>query len=255
MNLRLSFACVLTALLASCAPQFMIAAQYGPITPTGDIGVTTGGGSGNQQNSLGDLGLDGAADTAALVGDFKWGSPHLTVGLQQSSWSGSGRLGEDYGGITAGTQVHSDADLGLYRGVCTFDLLPTDLVELGIGFGVSVVDLKAKTKDTGGTIDEKIDQVFPLPLLAARGGFRIWRIDVQAIVAGISGSTGGDNVTYFEGDLNGRFSIFGRPGETNGSIVLGWHRTHFNADYKDGNDDVEADLTFDGPYLGFQIGI
>jgi hypothetical protein len=179
--------------------------------------------------------------------------PHLVVAAQQSSWDGDGTLSADFGGITAGTPVSSEADLGLYRAALTFDLLPTDTVELGIGVGATYADLQLDV-DGGGT-SESIEGQFPVPLLAVRGGFRIWRIDLQALLAGLTWSSSGDEVSYFEGDLSGRLSIFGRPGGINATVILGWHRIDFDAEFEDSNNDVEADLTFDGPYVGLQIGI
>lgn len=253
MNLRLAVALVTAAGMSSCAPQMLIAADYGALDAQGDLGVTTGGGAGNSQNSLDDLGLDGDAGTLGIAADFKWGVPHLSLAAAQASWDGSGVLSASYGGITAGTQVDSQAELGLYRALLTFDVLPTDAFELGIGFGASVIDLDAEV--TGGGTRESTDQAFPIPLLALRGGLRVWRIDLQAVLAGLSAKVDGDEATYFETDFSGRFALFGEHGDLNGSLVLGWRRFDLEAEYDDGGDHVNADLELDGPYFGLQIGI
>jgi hypothetical protein len=183
----------------------------------------------------------------------------LTVTTHSSSWEGDGTLEADFGGLTAATDVTTELDLALHRAVLTFDVAPTDLIEVGLGFGVSVIDLEATVTEREalipGDVRESVDEVLPVPLLAARVGGRLWRFDCEALVAGMQVDLDGDEATYVEVDLNGRLSLFGSHGGINGSLVVGWRAIEVEADYEDGGEEVEADLSFRGPYLGLQIGI
>ena len=253
-------ASLVLASLASCsAPQLLLQATYGPYTPDGHVSlVDTSGGGVSAKSSLDDIGIDEDADTPGLRADFKWGLPHLTVSTQNSSWEGSGRVTGDFGGIPSGSDVDSELDLALHRAILTFDLAPTDLLELGLGFGVSVIDFRAQITETEplipGTVSESADENVPVPLLAARAGGRLWRIDLEALVAGMTVKVDGGDATYLELDLNGRLAIFGSHGELNGSLVAGWRSFDFDAEYDDGVDHVDTELTFTGPYVGLQLG-
>jgi hypothetical protein len=245
----------LLATLASCAaPQFTVAPTYGLFEPKGDVSyVSSGGGTAN--NSIDTLGLDESEGTFGARADFKWGVPHLTVSTQASSWEGDGTLTADFGGISAGVNVESELDLALHRAILTFDVLPTDTFELGLGFGVTAADIDAQVTDDLTNTTESADEVAPIPLLALRGGFRIWRLDFEALVAGMSIASGDDEATYLEADFNARMALFGSPGNVNGSLLLGWRQVDIDVEYTDGGDDVALDLTFNGPYFGLQIGI
>ncbi len=243
------------SLLGACAaPQFQLAASYGELTPKGDVSLVNGGGA-TANNSLDDLGLDSAEATPALRADFKWGVPHLTLATQSSSWDGNGILSVDFGGIGTGTAVDTELELALHRSVLTFDLVPTDLFELGLGFGVSLIDIKGSVDESAGALSENFDESLPVPVLAARIGGKLWKLDCELLLSGLKVDVDGNSATYLETDLNARYSIFGAPGELGGGIIAGWRQVSLQAAYDDGSDAVDLDLTFSGPYLGVQLGI
>jgi hypothetical protein len=250
-----SLAVLALVTLASCsAPQFSVAPTYGLFEPKGDVSYVTSGGA-SARNSVETLGLDDSEGTLGARADFKWGVPHLTVSTQASSWDGDGTLTADFGGISAGVNVESELDLALHRAILTFDVLPTDMFELGLGFGITAADIEAEVTDDLSNTTESADEIAPIPLLALRAGFRIWRLDFEALVAGMSIDSGDDKATYLEADLNARLALFGEPGGVNGSLMLGWRQVDIDVEYTDDGDDVALDLTFSGPYFGLQIGI
>ncbi|MCC7013457.1 MAG: hypothetical protein IT454_12910 [Planctomycetes bacterium] len=244
------------ALLGACAaPQLTLQANYGPFTPEGKIQIDSVGSPATSENSAGDLGLDDDASTVGARFDLKFGSPHLTLSTQASSWDGDGILSADFGGISASTAVESELDLALHRGVITFDMVPTDFVEFGLGLGVTVVDIEASVTDNLGVVTEEVDESLPVPLLAARLGGRFWLLDAEALVAGLTADVDGDEATYLEIDVNAKLAFLGEHGGLSGSVVLGWRQIDLEVDYADDTDDVHADLTFDGPYFGLQLGL
>ena len=253
----------IAALLAACAscaaPQLTLVGHQGSFTPEGDISVddtTTGATS---ANSVENFGLDDDATTTGARLDLKFGSPHLTLSTQSSSWDGSGTLNGEFGGLNGSLDVDSEFDLALHRGLITFDLVPTDVVEFGLGFGVTVVDFDVTVTETEpipiGDQTESIEETLPVPLLAARLGVRVWRFDVEALAAGLSVETGGNEITYLELYANAKFAFAGSHGGLCGAFVLGWRQDALDVKYRDDTEDVHLDLGFTGPYFGLLLGI
>lgn len=249
----LSTSCALT----SCAaPQFTVAPSLGQFKPDGDVSYidTSGPAPATSDNSVEDLDLKQSEDTWGLRADLKFGAPHLTLSTQASSWSGNGTLNADFGGIPASTAVDTDLDLALHRFALTFDVIPSDLFELGLGFGVTVADIDARVRDTAGSVTESASEVAPLPVLALRAGVRVWRVDLEALVSGMTVNYDGDEATYLEADINGKLALFGSHGSLNGSLVLGWRQVQLDVEYDDDDAAAKLDLTFSGPYFGLQLG-
>jgi hypothetical protein len=238
--------------LASCAmPTVGIEPRVGPVEVDGDISVVAAGAP-TSKNSTGDLGIDDDDSGFAVRGDFKWGMPHLSVALQQTTHDSSGVLSAPFGNppIAPSTPVTTDFDLGLHNAYLTFDLIPGDW-ELGLGLGLVLLDIDFTTTD--GTNPVSADELLPVPVLAARGGVGLWRIDFEAL-AGLSAiDTGDADVSFLDLDVNGRLRLFGDGDRATGSLTLGVRHTDLDAEYEDGADDVDLDLTFSGPYLGFRL--
>ncbi len=254
-SLVLALAC---AALASCsAPQFTVAPSLGRFEPEGDVSYidTTQPLPATLDNSVEDLDLAESENTLGVRADFKFGLPHLTLSTQASSWDGNGTLNADFGGIPASTAVDTELDLALHRLALTFDVLPSDMFELGLGFGVTVADVEAQVTDSGNTLTESADEIAPLPVLALRAGVRVWRLDFEALLSGMSIDYDGDEATYLEADLNAKLALFGAPGSANGSLVVGWRQIDLDVEYDDGDAAAAVDLSFSGPYFGLQLGL
>jgi hypothetical protein len=214
-------------------------------------------GTSTGSNDLDSIGIEDTEGAFGLRADFKWFLPHVTVTTQKTEWSGNGTLDNDIseGGVTipAGTAVSSDLDLGIHKAVLTFDLLPTDNFELGIGFGVTALDFNASVRDPGSNAKVSTDETVPLPLLAARAGVGLGRFHAEGLLAGIAYQSGGDDVQYVDLDLAARVDLFGSVGFT-GSFVLGYRYIGLDAKYSSSGDDIRADMTFTGPYVGLAFG-
>ena len=247
--------CLLLASLAACsAPQITGSPSYVQLTPKGDVGLSSSG-SAVSDTSLSKLGIEDSEGTLAAKFDFKWGMPHLMISTQSSSWNGSGTLDADFGDITAGQAVSSELDLALHRAYLTFDFAPTDYLELGVGVGAMVVDLQAKVAATSGAFSpEEVDELLPLPVLAARAGGQLWKLDLEAVAAGVKLDLDGDEATFLDLDLNAKYALFGEHGSFHGALVAGWRMTSIAVAYEDDTDNVDLDSTFSGPYLGLQLG-
>ena len=254
MNLCFVPAICATVLLGACsAPGISVEPHYGFLDAQGDLAMTTTG-SPVVKNSLDDIGIAGEESALGLRVDIPFGSPRITLGTDSADWSGTGVV-SDFGGIAgANVAVDSEMELAVHRALITFDVLPVPNFELGIGLGVEGVDLKASVIDTFSSTEEKIDELIPVPVLAARFRVHVWRLDFEALVAGMSVDVDGNQAQYFDTDLSASIKLFGM-GPVEALFSTGYRRIDLNADYKDGSDSVEADLTFDGLYFGLKLSI
>ncbi len=242
---------VLGALSSCGAPSFGVTPRLGKLDIDGEIGVQSAGVSAT--NSVESLGLVEDDSVFGARVDLDWGGVHVTASGQSSTHDGDGVLEAELsqGGttITAGTAVASELDIGLYSGVVTFDLLPTDNFELGLGLGVSVADFD--TSFTDETTGDRIatDEVVPIPVLAARGGFALGPVDVSVLAAGMAVAIDGDEATYIDLDAVARVRVLGSGDRFTGWLALGWRQVELDAEYED-DGEAELDLEFSGPYFG-----
>lgn len=249
---------VLMLATACSTPRFDVTPRWGTLDIDGQLGIASG-----TVSAKADLNTAGLQQDDSVLGarlDFDWGPSHLMVSGQQSEHGGDGTLDATIssGGttITAGTDVASEFDLGLYTAAYTFDFLPTDLLELGLGLGVSYLDVKASFTDsfTNETIDG--DEGIPLPLLAARLGTRIWRIDASLQAQGISATVDGDEITYVDLDLMAKLHLLGGEDHLGGHLTAGYRWVDLELEYEnDDGDQVDGDATFTGPYIGLTLSI
>jgi hypothetical protein len=244
---------LMLAALSACAPTLGLEARYGTFDVDGDIGLSTG--SVSADNSVESMGIEDDDSVPSLRADFKWGTPHLTVMLQQSTHDGRGTLDADIseGGITipAGTAVSTDFDLGLHTAYLTFDLIPGDW-ELGLGFGVVVMDVDLATSDGMGN-RVAADEAVPIPVIAARVGVGLGPVELEALAGGVTYDIDDEDVTFLDLDVNGRLRLLGDGDRAAGWLTLGLRHASFEAEYADSSDEVAADLQFTGPYLGVRF--
>ncbi|HTF90960.1 MAG TPA: hypothetical protein VK843_21250 [Planctomycetota bacterium] len=255
MKTRFSFAIVASLFAASCsAPQFAVEATYGRLEPSGDLALTS---SGNPvtRNSLDGIGIEDEESSIGLRADFEWGIPHVTLATQDADWSGSGTV-TNFGGIPgANVAVDSTMDVAIHRGLVTFDVLPVPMVELGLGLGVAVIDFEAEVQDQANNFPpENIDEVLPVPVLVVRGGLNVWRLEFEAMVAGMSVDIDGNEATYFDTDVSARLRLLD-VGPVDAFLTAGYRRIDVDAEYEDGNEDVKADFTLDGLYVGLRVSV
>lgn len=252
--MRTALALLAPLLLGSCLPRLAVMPRYGPVDVDGELGISDSGTV--AKGSLSEAGFEEDDGVVGAVVDLKWGSPHLMVSTQSSTHDGDGRLettlSQDGVTIPAGTAVSSDLDLGLHQALLTFDLVPGDL-EVGIGFGVTVVDFDASITDPGSGESVSTDETVPIPVLAARAGTRLGRLGLEGVVSGMAVNSSDVEAAILDLDLSARWHLFGGEDHLNGSIVLGYRTVALEADYEDDDDEVELDATFDGFYLGFQV--
>lgn len=239
---------------AGCsAPQLDLTPRYGQLNVDGNFGATAG--PVVFTNTADEVGIDDDDGYFGARADFKWGSPHLIVSAQTTDHSGDGVLSADIDldgqTISAGTAVNTDFDLGLYNAIVLFDLLPTDMFELGVGLGLGAVDVDAQFSGAGTSI--ATDETLPVPLLAIGGGVQVSRFEVAALLSGMDLTVDGDDVTYIDFDAFGRVGLLRPDSRGRVSALLGYRYLDVELQYEDDSENVIFDMDFQGPYLGIEI--
>ena len=240
--------------LAACVPSLTITPRFGQLELDGELAISAAGL--NASNDLDDLGLDDQEGEFNGAIDFKWGGPHVTVSTVSSAFSGTGVLEADFdlGGtvITAGTTVDSDLDIGVDTAVITWDIAPTEMVEIGVGLGVSALDFDSSFTDlsTGDVV--ATDEQVPIPVVAGRVGVGFGKFAVTGLIAGVTLAVDGNDITYYDLDVSGRYSFFDLATGT-ASLTLGFRQITTDVQYDDDDDEIDLDMDFSGPYIGFEL--
>lgn len=229
--------------------------RWGKLQAQGGLGISAP--PVTVQADLGAMGLGAQEDVFGARADFKWGLTHLVVAVQQSAHEGTGTLtGSVSGGgttIPAGTSVDSRLDLGIASGTLLFDLLPGDLWELGVGFGLGALEIDAEIEEIGSGNAVSTDELLPYPLVAGVVGVRLGSLEVAALGQGIAGEADGDEIQLIDLDAFARWRFLGGARHVRGSLVAGYRLVLIEAEYGSGGEDVDADFDLAGPYVGFEI--
>lgn len=251
----------LASLACTCAcsaPSGEVMPRYGPLDIDGEFGVRPLWYGGDFVTSdVGEAGFDEDRGVLGVRGDLDLGVPTLTVSLQGSTHSGVGRLagalndGTNY--ISGENDVASSLDFGLYQGLLTFDAVPSDVVDLGLGLGVTVVDFDGRITDTVTEVTISESQLVPVPVLALDAGARLGDFRAGATLSGVSIDLGGDDVALFDLDLTARYRLLGSGDRLSGSLCLGYRLIGLDVEYED-TEEILIDLRFRGPYLGVSLG-
>jgi hypothetical protein len=245
-------------LLSACsAPGASITPRFAQVDVDGDIGVQQGS-SVNAQASVDSLGLEKADSVIGLRVDVDFGG-HWTFSAQDSTHDGDGTADAtlSQGGVTinVGDPVSTEFDLGLYSAAVTWDLMPTDALELGLGVGVTAFDIDANITETAGGQTVSTDEMLPVPFLAGRIGFAMGPVDVSGLLGWVSIDYSGDEATFLDLDTMAKVRVFGDDDRLAGWIALGYRFLNAEVAYEDGSDSVDADIDFSGPWLGLVLSL
>lgn len=241
---------VLASMAACSAPSIRATPELAFTKLSGDFAASSG--SVSASNDFSDLGVTDRESHFGARVDLKWGSPHLTFSFAQVDLSGDGtttaQLENDGVTIPIGANVATDVELTQGQAIVTFDVLPTDAFELGIGLGIEALHIKGNITESGTGNSIETDETAPIPVVAARAGVGLGPVDVSLLAAGMQLDIGDDDVTFLDLDLQASVGIF-----SHGELVVGYRRWKADVEYQDGGDQIEADLTLDGPYIGFSF--
>ncbi len=243
-------------LASSCsAPALRITPRYGTFDVSGNFGIQAGDVDDVPTSDLKTAGISKDDGYFGLKSEFDFGPTTLTLTTQATDHGGSGVLesklssGEDT--IPEDTDVDSDVRFGLHQFVATFDLVPGDTLDVGLGLGVTVADLDAELTDGVETLSAK--RTLPIPVVALRGRTVLGRFEAGAMVSGMALEFDGDELAFLDYELEARWRLFGGEERLAGAIGAGYRGVNLTVDYLDAEDSVDADLRFQGPFLEFTL--
>jgi hypothetical protein len=247
---------LLVVLAGACStPVIDVAPQAGRLSIDGDIGIGSQSVSGTSSTSA--LGLETDDFVPEVRVDVDWDMPHLTVSGLWSDNSGQGALQApmSQGGVTipSGTSVDSEFQLGLYEGVITWDFVPDDSIEAGVGFGLALIDLQSGFTSLANGDEIFTDETLPVPLLSGRLGWTWERVELSALVSGVGIDYGGEQASFLDADLRVDVRVLGRENRTQGLITAGWRFLSSSLDYDNDTEAVDANIRMNGPYVGLVL--
>lgn len=247
-------------LAAACStPSLDLTPRLALLEPEGSFGFNDTGGAQVSQDLQDNFGLEKDSSSIGLRADLDLGAPHLTASIQGSTHDGQGRLsGEvEYDGevIDDGASVSTGFDLTNYSFIATWDLIPTDLFELGLGLGANLLDIRMDVQSNDDPSQSiAFDELAPVPVVAVRVGGEIGPVSLSGLASGLSVSVGDLDATYIDLDLMAKLRLLGDRGKLAGSLAAGWRHTKLDAELDDEADQVDLDLAFSGPWFGATIG-
>lgn len=247
-----SITALLLLTLAGCniVPDARASLRYQPLDLSGDFAATTG--VATTASSFEALGLGDSVNTVSPRAELSFAGFDLMVSAFEYSNDGSGTAqgSIDLGGttISGGEMVTTDLDLTNAVAQITWDVVPTDLVDFGIGVGVSYIDLgltiNGAISGTGST-----EESLPVPVLAARAEVELGPLTANVHVHGLKLEYDGTDATYIDADLflsYGFSELLGVDAEAQ----LGYRFITLDLEYEDGSDNIDANLEFSGIYFG-----
>ena len=243
------------ALSACIAPTVSVDATGGPIGLSGSFGASNGGPV--VATDLGALGVDGHDGGFLPRVHFDWRGIHLSVGGLFTNRAGDGVLAGEIalGGtvIQAATPVRTGLDLEVGTATVTWDFVPDPRVELGLGFGLHLIDLEASVTALATGESARTDELMPVPFLAARANLVDWPLGAGLTLGKVDLGLPGLDLEAFDLDAFVEWRAFGDGARETGYLVLAYRQLDLFAEYDDVDSGVVADLALRAWTLGLRF--
>jgi hypothetical protein len=251
-------------LLVSCAALLLSACQvvpivgltprYGPVELDGEIGVSSQ--STVVTSTTDALGIEEDDGVLSPRVDFSWGGFDTWASWYDARFAGTGTAeGQiDLGGtvIAAGEPTDSELDILLGTSGLTYDFVPGETFDLGVGLGVGYVDFDANiTSLTSGESVQSAESFF-MPLGAVRAAWAFSTFELSAVVTGFAWKVDEDEVEVFYGDAKLSWKFL-HAVDMQGGLVVGYRLTSVSANYEQDDSTFDTELDFAGPYAGLTI--
>jgi hypothetical protein len=243
----------LLSLAVGCAvPSVDVAPRYGQMELDGTYSLVREGVI--ETADLNTAGFDVDKDYLGARIDLDMGVPVLTVLTQTTNHGGPGLLAGNLDEIGSGAAVVAALDLGLHSLLMTWDVIPTDYIDIGIGIGATVIDFDASiTEDRGSESSITADEIIPLPVLAIRARLEVGDFRLGVLLSGIDIDLGSDSASFYDLDAMAEYRLIGGKDRMSGSIGLGYRSTSMDFEYQDGADDIDVEIDLNGPYIALMF--
>lgn len=246
---------VITA--SSCSlPQLELIPRFQQFDIDGEFAADSSGISG--ANDLADLGIDDDPIEFAPRLDFSAGPLDFTADYFSVDYSGTGdvEIPIEFNGqqFTLGAAVDSELSLELTRATVTWDLIPTDFIDVGLGFGGAFTRARATFSEPGGLVPPATtEEEAPFPYIAARARVALAGLSVELLAGYLQVEYDNIDASYLDLDLLARWAIIGGSEHLALSVLLGYRYVDLDLQYVDNGDNVQIDAELQGPYAGLSL--
>ncbi|MFT5286833.1 MAG: hypothetical protein ACI8TQ_003006 [Planctomycetota bacterium] len=237
------------------APRIWTTQRIGPVAIDGSVAISNGPISGtNTTQGLG-LGDNDLAWSPRLDLDFigvhinanRFATDHAGSGITESTIDFNGTT------ITFNTPVTTTLDLEMNTVALTFDFVPTSLVDIGLGVGAGTIEYDLDIQSLGERVKSNEDS--PMGFIAIRGASTLGDLMLSVDIAWIDLEFQDTEVSFLDTDAAIAWTFFRGVGIGSGELVLGYRLIEAEFDLKDGSSTIDADLSFDGAYVGLSLGL
>jgi hypothetical protein len=242
--------------LSACqvTPTVALTGGYGMLELDGELGVSSE--SMVVASSTESLGIEEDDSVLFPRFDLTWLGFDVWGTAYDASFAGTGTAeGQiDLGGVVIGAGEPTDTELDLFLGTSgiTYDFIPGETVDIGVGLGFGYVDFDAEiTSLTSGQTVASAES-FCMPLGAVRAALAFSDFELSAVVTGFAWKVDEDEVQVLDGDAMLSWKFL-NAGPMQGGIVLGYRLTSVSANYEQDDSTFDTDLDFAGPYAGLTI--
>ena len=257
MSHRFALAGLCSLALGACAvPAVYFTPRVSQIGIDGEFGI--------QERP--DLDARASADTFGMDGDSSVLSGRvdlLAVGHGTSSARHSAHDGEGTAAdaelsnrsvtISVGDPVRSEINFSAYSEAWTFDLIPGDAIEFGLGLGVTALDVAASFLDQLTSASVRNDELVPIPDLIGRMGANFGAVEVSRRVSWIDLAHEDTPASSIDIDAMARLRISGDSKRFSGYVAAGYRFLDVEAEFEDGSNSVGIDAEFNGPWVGLSV--
>lgn len=239
--------------LGSCgSPKASITPFLASVGLDGDIAIGDNN-NGTVSSSFDQLGIE---DEEAVFGGLVrlgFGGTELSVSGYGVDFEGTGTAEGtfEYDGniIVAGTDVNTKIDLQTARALFTWDIIPGSGLDIGIGIGATLIDLKLDIEEVGGMNSIETDELIPVPLIGARVAWTWGPVDLRADAGGLVIEYDEAEAAVYDVGIQAAVDFLGI-----GDLVAGYKFMKIDAKYEDSDALVDADLDLNGYYVGLTFG-
>jgi hypothetical protein len=204
-----------------------------------------------------EVGMDNYAASLALALAGKYKKFNLFFGASRGSYTGSflskNDVTIDDETIPAGSTVNGKIDMGIYSLSTTYGLIQKKH-DLGLGFGILLLDMGMEFSAGGKTIGEP--QIFPMPFLALSGRLNFDRLRIVAVGGGayFNGDMEGYDYTvwYYTFDVRAGYEFYKK--ENCSAIAnLGYRSLHMDSKASKGATWFEEKDSYSGPFISILV--
>ncbi len=237
------------------APQLEVIPRFQRFEIDGEFAASATGLTGS--NSLAGLGIDDDPIEFSPRVDFSAGPFEVSADYLDVSYAGSGDVETEieFNGqtFTVGTIVDTEIDIKLGRASATWDMIPTNTVDLGLGIGLAYTKARAYVREQSTGDSAVTEEEAPFPYLAARARVALGDLSLELLGGYLQFDYDDVDASYLDLDAMARWAVIGGDEHLAVSLLAGYRIIQLDLEYLDSGDTVDIEADLKGPYAGISL--